>query len=103
MKGWHFLVTKIIESGCRIYLLQQKERYIVYCQYQLPVTKLRSLQKEVVDTKIYVKNSPEYKLVAIILDVAKFRLYKPVQTVSPKETPTRDFLKLDFRNKGRRR
>ena len=52
------------------------------------------------DTKTYVQNSPEYKLVAIILDVAKFRLYKPVQTVSPEETPTRDFLKLDFRNKG---
>ena len=68
--------------------------------YQLPVTKLRSLQKEVVDTKTYVQNSPEYKLVAIILDVAKFRLYKPVQTVSPEETPTRDFLKFDFRNKG---
>ena len=51
------------------------------------------------DTKIYVPNSPEYKLVAIILDVAKFRLYKHVQTVSPEETPTRDFLKLDFRNK----
>ena len=27
-------------------------------------------------------------------------MYKPVQTVSPEETPTRDFLKLDFRNKG---
>ena len=27
--------------------------------YQLPVTKLRSLQKEVVDTKTYVPNSPE--------------------------------------------
>ena len=34
--------------------------------------------------------------VVIILDVAKFRLYKPVQTVSPEETITRDFLKLDF-------
>ena len=66
--------------------------------YQLPVTKLRSLQKEVVDTKTYVQNPPEYKLVAIILDVAKFRLYKPVQTVSPEET--RDFLKLYCRNKG---
>ena len=31
---------------------------------------------------------------------SKFRLHKPVQTVSPEETPTRDFLKLDFRNKG---
>ena len=68
------------------------------------------LQKEVVDTKTYVQNSPEYKLVvqnspeyklvAIILDVAKFRLYKPIQTVSPRETPTRDFLKLEVRNKG---
>ena len=74
--------------------------YIRTKLYQLPVTKLRSLQKEVVDTKTYVQNSPEYKLVAIILDVAKFRLYKPVQAVSPEETPTRDFLKLDFRNKG---
>ena len=53
-----------------------------------------------VDTKTYIQNSPEYKLVAIILDVAKFRLYKPVQIVSPEETPTRDFLNLDFRNKG---
>ena len=44
--------------------------------YQLPVTKLRSFQKEVVDTKTYVQNSPEYKLVAIILDVAKFRWQK---------------------------
>ena len=59
--------------------------------YQLPVTKLRSLQKEAVDTKTYVPNSPEYELVAIILDVAKFRLYKAVQTVSPVETPTRVF------------
>ena len=39
-------------------------------------------------------------LLNIILDVAKFRLYKPVQAVSPEKTPTRDFLKLDFRNKG---
>ena len=68
--------------------------------YQLPVTKLRSLQKEVVDTKTYVHNSPEYKLFAINLYVAKFRLYKPVQRVSPEETPTHDFLKFDFRNKG---
>ena len=52
------------------------------------------------DTKTYVQNFPEYKLVAIILDVAMFRLCKPVQTVSPEDTPTRDFLKLDFRNKG---
>ena len=51
------------------------------------------------DTKTYVQNSPEYKLVAIILDVAKVRLYKPVQTVSLEETPTCDFLKLDFKNK----
>ena len=68
--------------------------------YQLSVTKLCCLQKEVLDTKTYVQNSPEYKLVAIILNVAKFRLYKPVQTVSPEEYPTRDFQKLDFRNKG---
>ena len=68
--------------------------------YQLPVTKLRSLQKEAVDTKTYITNSPENKLVAIILDVVKFRLYKSVQTVSPEETPTCDFLKLNFRNKG---
>ena len=109
------------------------------------------------DTNTYVQNSPEYKLVAIILDVAKkvreksrvchnhkpqpfpdpkrkrkptnlnkhkpnslgctkkvreksrechnhkpqpFPDHKPVQTVSPEETPTRDFLKLDFTNKG---
>ena len=74
--------------------------YIRTKLYQLPVTKPRSLQKDVVDTKTFIQNSPEYKLVAIILDVAKFRLYKPVQIVSPEETPTRDFLKLDFRNKG---
>ena len=42
--------------------------------YKVLVTKLRSLQKETVDTKTYVSNSPEYKLFAIILEVAKFRL-----------------------------
>ena len=44
-----------------------------------------------------------YHILSFVLniwDVTKFRLYKPVQTVSPEETPTRDFLKLDFRNKG---
>ena len=49
---------------------------------------------------MYFPNSPEYKLVAIVLDVAKFSLYKPVQSVSPEETHTRAFLKFDFRNKG---
>ena len=49
------------------------------------------------DTKTYVPNSPEYKLVGIILNVTKFRLYKPVQIVSPEETTTGDFLTLDFR------
>ena len=73
---------------------------IVIPKYQLPTTKLHSLQKEAVDTKMYFPNSPEYKLVAIVLDVAKFSLYKPVQSVSPEETHTRAFLKFDFRNKG---
>ena len=59
--------------------------------YQLP---------EVVDTKTCVPNTPEYKLVAILLDVAKFTLYNPVQTISPEETPSRNFLKLGFRNKS---
>ena len=64
--------------------------------YQLPVTNLRSLQKDDVDTKAYVPNSPEYKLVAIILDVAKIRLYKPVQAVSPLEIPGRFFFFFFF-------
>ena len=45
-------------------------RHIHTKLYQLQVTKLRSLQKEAVDTKTYVLNCPEYKLVAIILDAA---------------------------------
>ena len=68
--------------------------------YQLPATKLCSLQKEAVDIKTYVPNSPEYKLGAIIFDDFKFRLYKLVQIVSPEETPPHEILKLDFRNKG---
>ena len=60
--------------------------------YQLPVTKLQlRFFAEGGCTKKYVPNSPEYKLVAIILDVAKLRLYRPVQTVSQEETTTCDF------------
>ena len=55
--------------------------------YQLPVTKLRSLQKEVVDTKTYIQNSPEYKLVAIILGVVKFRLTSLLKEFLQKRLP----------------
>ena len=37
--------------------------------YQLLVTKLRSLQKEAVDTKTYIPNSPENKLGPVVQSV----------------------------------
>ena len=47
-----------------------------------------------------IPNSPEYKLIAIILDIDIFKLYKPVQTGSLEEITKRNFLKLEFRHKG---
>ena len=51
-------------------------------------------------TLFHTRNDRNQNCFPISLDVAKFRLYKPVQKVPPEETPTRDFLKLDFKNKG---
>ena len=48
----------------------------------------------------FIPNSPECKLIAIILDIARFNLYKPVQTGSWEEITKQNFLKLEFRNKG---
>ena len=49
---------------------------------------------------MFISNSLEYKLIAIILDIARFKLYKPVQTKSLEGATKRNFLKLEFRNKG---
>ena len=49
---------------------------------------------------VCIPNSPEYKPIAIILDIARWRLYKQVEIASLEETTKRTFLKLEFRNKG---
>ena len=50
--------------------------------------------------KVLISKSPEYKPIAIILEIARFRLYRLVQTGSLEETKKRNILKLEFRNKG---
>jgi hypothetical protein len=45
------------------------------------------------------QNSNEYKLLAIVLDIAGHRFFKPIG-MNKKEIDKRSFLKLSFANKG---
>ena len=57
--------------------------------YQVILTackKLRSLQQESLGMNRFIPNSPEYKLIAIIVGIVRFKLYEPVHTGSLEET-----------------
>ena len=67
--------------------------------YSLPRTKLHYLYKYCLERIFTDCNSNQYKLSAIILDIAYHRLFLPV-TMRQDETKSRSFLKLSFSNKG---
>ena len=67
--------------------------------YSLPLTKLNSLYKYCLEQPITNCNSNQYRLSAIILDIAYHRLFLPV-SLKENVTEKRSFLKLSFANKG---
>ena len=67
--------------------------------YGIPLSLLRSLQAECETNRFNDEYSYEFRLNAIILDIAYNRLFKPVQT-SNNSSELRSFLKLKFANKG---
>ena len=68
--------------------------------YSLPLSSLNNLLDESSPhiTKDY--NTLEYKLTAIIMDIANNRLFKPVCLDANNNNEVRHFFKVHFRNKG---
>ena len=67
--------------------------------FSLPLSKLRALYNSCLVNNVTNPNSNEYKLTAIVLDIAGHRLFKPVG-IKKDEIDKRSFLKLSFANKG---
>ena len=67
--------------------------------FSLPLSKLHTLYNSCLVSNVINPNSNEYKLTAIVLDIAGHRLFKPVG-IKKDEIDKRSFLKLSFANKG---
>ena len=65
----------------------------------LPLSKLHALYNSCLVNNVTNPNSNEYKLTAIVLDIAGHRLFKPVG-IKKDEIDKRSFLKLSFANKS---
>ena len=60
---------------------------------------LRVLQELALESANYDFSSTEYRAAAIILDIANYRLFKPVRSDVPVDTP-KNFMKIKFMNKA---
>ena len=60
---------------------------------------LRSLQKLALESTNFDYSSAEYRVIAIILDIANYRLFRPVRSDVPAEKP-KHFMKIKFFNKA---
>lgn len=67
--------------------------------YSIPLSKLSLLFQDAKNTSVTDSRSVLYGLVAIIMDIANHRLFKPVSTTSNSEEK-RNFFKVEFANKG---
>ena len=67
--------------------------------YSLPLSKLHSLFNLCLESTVTNPHSNQYKLQAIISDIASHRLFKPVR-IGKDEKEKRSFLNLSFANKG---
>ena len=67
--------------------------------FSLPLSKLHDLYNSCLVNNVTNPNSIEYKLTAIVLDIAGHRLFKLVG-IKKDEIDKRSFLKLSFANKG---
>ena len=68
--------------------------------FSISLPKLRELQSLALESTNYDYESAEYRVTAIILDTAQYRLFRPVRSdILSTDTKTH-FIKLDFINKG---
>ena len=67
--------------------------------YSVPLSRLRQLQTEALNRRITEQDTPEYKLIGVVLDIGQYRIFKSTQT-GPSEKETRSFLKIQFKNIG---
>ena len=67
--------------------------------FSISLPKLRELQSLALESTNYDYESAEYRVTAIILDTAHYRLFRPVRSDQSTDAKTH-FIKLDFINKG---
>ena len=67
--------------------------------FSISLPKLRELQSLALESTNYNNESAEYKVTAIILDTAHYKLFRPVRSDQSTDAKTH-FIKLDFINKG---
>ena len=67
--------------------------------FSISFPQLRSLQKLALESTNFDYSSAEYRVIAIILDIANYRLFRPVRSDVPAEKP-KHFLKIKFLNKA---
>ena len=67
--------------------------------FSISLPKLRELQLLALESTNYDYESAEYRVTAIILDTAHYRLFRPVRSDQSTDAKTH-FIKLDFINKG---
>ena len=68
--------------------------------FSISLPKLRELQSLAQKSTNYDYESAEYRVTAIILDTAQYRLFRPVRSDLLRADAKTHFIKLDFINKG---
>ena len=67
--------------------------------FSISFPQLRGLQKFALESTDFDHSSAEYRVTAIILDIANYRLFRPVTSDVPGEKP-KHFMKIKFLNKA---
>ena len=67
--------------------------------FSISFPQLRGLQELALESTNFDYSSAEYRVTAIILDVANYRLFRPVRSDVPAEKP-KHFMKIKFLNKA---
>ena len=67
--------------------------------FSISFPQLRCLQELALESTNFDYSSAEYGVIAIILDIANFRLFRPVRSDVPAENP-KHFMKIKFFNKA---
>ena len=67
--------------------------------FSISFPQLHCLQELALESTNFDYSSAEYRVIAIILDIANFRLFRPVRSDVPAENP-KHFMKIKFLNKA---